>query len=238
MKYYQLMTMLPALPEGPEAPPMPLGEVWPLVQQSMEGKDMLGALAVMEFLDCANLESILQDRDLFDERAPRSRQQLEDREDLPVYMAEFLSAWDGGSLSGSYAFDELWRAYYAALWERGELLGSRFLKDWATWETTMRNALVRDRAGRLGWDADSRLLEPRHAEPSVGQTVMQVREAADPLTGKRILDQTRLSVIRDATGQDPFGRDAVYSYLASMLVLDSWDLPKKTELSELLEKLG
>jgi len=238
VKYYQLMTMLPALPETPEAPPMALAEIWPLVRQSMEGSDMQGAMAVMEFLDCRNLESILQGHDAFDERAPRPRQELEEREDLPEYMNEFLQTWDSGAAAGPYAFDELWRAYFANLWEQGAVLGSRFLQDWATWETTMRNALVRDRAARLGWEVEPRLLEPRHGEPSVGALVMQVREAADPLTGKRLLDMARLDAISEARGLDPFGRDAVYAYLAAMLVLDGWAMPKETHLAELLEQLG
>ncbi len=238
MPYYRLMTVLPALPDRPEPPAWRLEQVWAAVAEELEGRALEAAQAVIEFLDCRNLESILLDRQAFDERARLTREQLAEREGLPEYMANFLAAWDSGAVSGPYPLDGLWRAYFSHLHEIGVRARSRFLQDWATWEVAVRNALARERAGKLGWEAEARLAEPLHGEPATEELLVQVREATEPLERKRILDQARLQAIEALAGRDPFGLDAVLAYLASMLVLDSWVVPAEVDLDELLEAMG
>ena len=110
MKYYRLLTALPALPDAPKRPPLPLEEAIPLFRQDLVEKDWALAEAILRWLDCENYEAKITGRDAFDERAPLSRDSLDDRRELPDFIVDFAEEMESGTLGGSYPADELWRA--------------------------------------------------------------------------------------------------------------------------------
>ena len=238
MQHQRLMTLLPALPDEPQPSPIPLEEAISLVGQELDGRQLQAEDALLQVLDCKNLEAMLQGRDWFDKRSPRSKEQLRDRTDLPPYMEEFVVRREAGTISGPYAFDDLWRGYFQNLYETGARTHSRFLTESAIWETEVRNGLARQRATELGWEAEARLLDPLHGGPAVQDLMMQIKEAATPLAKQRVADQARLTAMDEMGGQGPFSLDAVLRYLAKVIVLDRWAAPRETNLKEVLNQLG
>jgi hypothetical protein len=231
------MTLLPALPEKPQPPPMPLEEVLVHLRDSLDGDDWEAADALLQTLDCRNVEAVVRDWPIFDDRALRPKHAIEDHEDLPAYMDEFLMAWEAGSLPGDYPLGKLWQGYFRNLMETAERVGSTFLKEWLTWEISLRNELAEERAERLDWSVDEHLLEPPHGQPTHQDVLVRMREASDPLDRQRKLDGARLAAIEAFSGIDPFSVDAVLSYVAAVLILDGWRLPESPEPEKLLEEM-
>jgi hypothetical protein len=231
------MTLLPALPEQPEPPPMKLAEVIGHLRDSLAGSDWEAVDALLQFLDCRNVEAHVHKWSRFDDRAPRSAEALAERLELPEYMQNFLAAYEAGTLAGEYPAATLWRAYFNQLTETADRVGSQFLKEWVTWEVSLRNELARERADHLSWSIEPHLLDPLHGEPSHTELVVRLREAANPLDAQRKLDAAKLAAIHLMSGTDPFSLDAVLAYTASVLVLDGWDLPEAPAPGALLEKM-
>ncbi len=236
MKYYRLLSMLPSLPEAPEPPPIPLAEFMPLIEEDLAEKDRPLALAMLGFVDCRNVESLLQGFDAFDERAPLGRQQIEERRDLPDYLAEFLEAYDGGSIAEPYPFDALWRAYFTDLVELGERSRSTFLRDWASFEIGLRDDLVPLRADATGDKPELRQSGvPVDEGDDLGPLLSALADAPNPMERERLLDAHRLKKLDAFAGADPFSLDAVLAYLAALLILDRWDVGEAADVAKMLE---
>ena len=236
MKYFRLLSMLPALPEAPDSPPIPLLSVIELYQADLAESDQALAGTLLGFLDCRNVEAMLQGYEVFDERALLSRDQLTERTDLPTYLAEFLEAYDSGSVADEYPFDALWRAYFTDLIEAAELSHSVFLDEWANYEIHLRDALVRLRAEGLGEKAETRSSGVAIGEgESHAPLLSTLNEATDPMGQERLLDAARLNKIESIAGIDPFSTDAALAYLAALLILDRWDVGKTADISKMLE---
>ena len=236
MKYYRLLSMVPALPEVPEAPPLSLENLIEVCGEDVAGKDLELVHALLGFLDCRNVEALLRGHDTFDERAPISREQLEERQELPDYLAEFLEAHDSGSISDDYPFDALWRDYFTQLYEEADRSGSTFLKEWSVYEVTLRDAITRQRAEALGEKADLRVSGVAAGEgEGHGALLSTLSEAANPMERERLLDTARLAKIDSIAGIDPFSTDAVLSYVAATMILDRWDVGKSADVTKMLE---
>lgn len=235
MKYYRLLTALPALPDAPGRSQISLEEVIPMFQQDLTEGDWVLAEAVLRWLDCENYEAKIAGRQVFDERARLKRESLDDRRELPDFMVDFAEALESGSLGGSYPPDELWRAYHRHLTEISKIHHCSMLGEWAAWDGGLRNALARMRAQALGADLEGRLFEDAEEESLYSELVSWAGEAGDPLERERILDQARLNKLIELAGASPFSREAALCYLLSVLVLDRWDLPKDVDVKELLE---
>jgi hypothetical protein len=230
------MGMVPPLPETPDAPPIALEELIEIYEQDLSAADQPLALALLGFLDCKNVEAHLQQHDVFDRRAPLSLEALDDKRDLPEYLQEFLEVYEAGAISDSYPFDALWRAYFTHLVELAEQHRSSLLRDWASFEITLRDALARQRAEALGLKADLRssgvAVDGGDNHASLLSTLA---EASDPMERERLLDRARLSKLESISGIDPFSTDAALAYLAAILILDRWDVGKPADVAQMLE---
>jgi len=235
MKYYRLLTQLPALPDTPGRPPVSLDEAIDVFQEDLAEKDWELAEEILRWLDCENLESKIQGREIFNEKAPLSREQLDDRRELPVFMADFLDLEESGALSGPYAVDELWRYYHLHLLEISRTHGCSMLGEWAFWEAGLRNAFARSRAQEMGVDLEGRLFEESEDEMMYSEMVVWASEASDPLEKERLIDQNRLAKLNELAGINPFSREAALCYLLSLIILDRWDLPVEVDTKQLLE---
>ncbi len=236
MHYYRLMSMLPPLPEKPEASPISLSEVLEAFEQEMSGTDRATALAMLAHIDCQNVESLLQDRGEWDSRGPAPREAVEERKNLPEYLANFLEAYDSGSIPDEYPFDALWRGYCTFLMEMAAASGSVFLKEWVSFEISLRDALVHYRSENLGEKADSRLSGvPEQGSDSHVDLIASLHEIRSPMEQQRVLDRARLQKIESVAGIAPFTTDAAYAYLAAILILDRWDVSAEADAAKMLE---
>ncbi|MBN1944310.1 MAG: DUF2764 family protein [Bradymonadales bacterium] len=239
MKYYRLMSIMLKLPEVPDVPPIELKAAVDQIMEAVDEADRRGVVALLEFLDCRNLEARLQGVEVFDDRAVFSRAALEERVDLPAYMTDFLELYESGAIAESYPFDALWRAYFGHLLRVAEEARSSFLQEWAGFEITLRDALVLLRAEDLGEKGEPRLSGVLTEEGESHLTLLSAyAEASNPLEGERVLDRGRLKKIEAISGIDPFSADAVLAYLAALLILDRWDLEQAADMAEMLEVFG
>lgn len=236
MKYYRLLSMLPALPETPEVPPVSLGQLVELLFEDLDEPDKALAMSLLGHLDCQNVEARLQGYEVFDDRAVLTREALDERNELPEYLQDFLEAHDSGASSDEYPFDGLWKSFYTALVEVAESTGSDFLKDWASYEITLRDALAKSRAESLGEKPELRSagVAVETAE-SHAPLLAAMAEAANPMEAERLIDTARLAKIDSISGIDPFSTDAALAYLAATLILDRWDVGKEADVAKMLE---
>lgn len=236
MKYYRLLAMVPPLPAAPEAPPLPLEELTQLYTEDMQESDRALAMTLLGFLDCRNIEARLQDHGVFDERAPLTVEALDEKTELPEYIAEFLEAYEAGSLNEDYGFDALWRAYFTHLVETADRCRSSFLREWAGYEITLRDSLARQRAEALGDKGDMRVSGVAvDGGDDHSSLLSSLAEAANPMERERLLDTARLAKIESISGIDPFSTDAALAYLAATLILDRWDVGKAADVAQMLE---
>ena len=157
-------------------------------------------------------------------------------EDLPEYLSDFLEAHDAGSITDEYPFDALWRTWFENLVQTAESSRSTFLREWATYEINLRDALVRMRAEALGLKAEMRSSGVAAGEgESHAALVSTLNEASNPMERERLLDAARLDKLESISGSDPFSTDAALATLAALLILDRWDVGKTADVSKMLE---
>lgn len=238
MKYYRLMSALPALPLAPEKPPISLAEVVGLLREELIPADLQLAQAIAMFVDMGNIESRLTGRGApFDSRGLFPEEQLNSTPgtELPEFASELLRKQEEGALQPAAAIAALWQAYFGHMLELAETSRCNFMKEYVAFELPLRNALYRLRADKLGLDAATQRLD----EPSGGahhdDLVSRLNEEPDAVARERLLDTARLRAFDAVSGTDPFSIDAVLCYLASALVLDRWDLPRTADAKQLLE---
>jgi len=238
LKYYRLMSGLPALPPTPERPPLPLAELGALLAVELTEQAARLAEALLLRLDVANAQALAENRrELFDDRGTRRLEQLSTRAaaDLPDFLEDFLRRQEEGALGGPLFFVPLWQGYYRYLLCVAEEGRSRFLREYVAFELPLLNGLARQRAERLGADVTGMLIEEPSGPSRHDELLARLAEEENPQARERILDAARLQAIEAAAGTDPFSIDAVLAYLAAILVFERWDLPRRADARELLE---
>ncbi len=256
------MTELPTPPTAPAKPAVPLGDVIKAVRNEAEGRDRLLVDALLARIDVANIEAILTGREsLFDSRGALSREEIAAlikdgaRTTSPAVAAlPFLEGvvsgddsqglgasgrgGSGGERAGGpdYRPNLIWKAYFEYLSALAHEQGSAFLEAFAAWEAPLKNALARQRAGRLGWETTDLVQSEEPLGGAIHDSLLsRVTEEANPMERERLLDTAQLEAIEYFSGGDPFGSDALLALVAGSLVLDRWDLPETVNVHELLE---
>lgn len=242
MKYYRLMTLLPAPPAAPDRPTVPLAAGIELLRGELSPAHWTLAEAMLTRLDVANTEALLQGRaELVDGRALRVTSAerlaaLRARGELPDFFGQFLEHHEQGTLEqGGYSFDRLWQGYYGWLQAQAERGGSRFLREWVSWEISLLDRLARWRGGRLGRSGDAALLSDLGTAAGHEELIGRLAEEDDPQRREMLLDGARLAAIERSSGSDPFALDAVLAWLAAALLLDRWELPREADPPGMLE---
>lgn len=114
-------------------------------------------------------------------------------------------------------------AVLAALLDReGQGTTHPFVRAWRDRETRLRNAIVRQRAARLGIDAGTQL---RPAEGFDLYTVKAVEEAfarVSPAERELELDRFRWAVLDELGGLNPFALTAVLAYALKLRLAERW----------------
>jgi len=93
------------------------------------------------------------------------------------------------------------------------------LDSWRTWETSLRNHLVRLRASRKGWDADTYLRE----SDDVYGTAEIARAAfgeGSPLDGEEILNRARWSRVNELEAGHHFDVEKLVTYHLKLQILE------------------
>jgi hypothetical protein len=89
-------------------------------------------------------------------------------------------------------------------------------------ERQLRNAVTRQRAGRLGVDAVRHLRPHEGWDVEIEEVVAQAMGTIEPLEREMMLDHLRWRLLEEAAAMPSFGVQAVYSYALRLRMLEKW----------------
>jgi hypothetical protein len=231
-KYYFLSSILPAMPASlGEKPALSFVEISRIIQRNIEPEDapLLGALLMM--IDVANFEALHQGRDIFIEGGTLSRPEIEHKQNLPLFMRNFLDEKETG-LRRAYLFDALWERCYAYAYSLGQERDCRFLTDYIAWDISLRNGLVALRCKDGERDATDHTLLSHIGSQDLSGLMSHLRGQENLFTAERLVDEERLKQIYHCEGSDPFAVDVVLAALERARIFDRWEkmsLPFRVE---------
>jgi hypothetical protein len=222
-KYYFLTSVLPAMPVSlGDKPALSFPEISRMVQRNIEPEDAPLSNALLMMIDVSNFEAVHQERHVFFEGGTLTRQEIEHKQNLPLFIQAFLDEKDRG-VRRPYLFDALWEGYYGYVYSLGQELDCRFLVDYISWDISLRNQLVMLRSKEGAREADDYLLLPHIGGHDLSGLLAQVKNQKNPLLAERVLDEERLKHVFHCEGIDPFSVDAVLAALERARIFDRWE---------------
>ncbi|MBN1382665.1 MAG: DUF2764 family protein [Deltaproteobacteria bacterium] len=221
--YYFLMCLLPPLPSAlGEKLALSFSEISRIARRHVSPSDEGLLRAQLSLIDAANWESLEQHRGGFLEGGTLSRQEMEERQNLPVFIREFLAEKERG-IRRVHIYDRLWELCYAALLAEAERKGCRYLLDYIPWKIGLRNRLaeirVRDHEGSAA--EHTILSDVQFSDFTV--LISQLEDLKNPLEAERFLDGERLKQIYHCQGSDPFSFDTLLALISSALIYSRWE---------------
>jgi len=99
---------------------------------------------------------------------------------------------------------------------------SRFARKWHGLETQLRNAVVRQRASRLGVDARSSLRDHPGFDTYVEKAVAEAMARPNPLDQEQALDRCRWYLLDQLALDEPFGLSAVLGFAVKLQLAERW----------------
>jgi hypothetical protein len=139
-------------------------------------------------------------------------------------LPEMLQPSPEQSANGAATADPLWEVYFRHVAVLAKDYPCPFLGSWVTAEVSLRNALVRARAGRLGLDASEYLVAEELADPTMelSEVVNAWAAAANPLEGWRVLIRWRWGWVSLHDAWFTFQDDELTAYAAKLMLLTQW----------------
>lgn len=112
----------------------------------------------------------------------------------------------------------------------------QFIERWIEFDTTLRNEMVKMRAGRLHTESASYLRPDTYTGPSLAPVVAAASMSPSLLEGERVLDETRWRVLDELARFHYFDLDALTSYAYKLLILHRWENIRSSDATLLLRK--
>jgi vacuolar-type H+-ATPase subunit C/Vma6 len=222
-KYYFLASVVSAMPGSlGDKLPIPFADISTLVQRNTEPEDIPLVRALLMSIDVSNVEAIYQGRDIFTPGGTLSREEIDLKQSLPLFIRTFLEDKERGSRR-PYLYDGLWEGYYAYAYSLGQERGCRFLTDYLTWDIGLRNHLVVLRAREKGGEGEENTLLPHVGAGELSNVLIQVKGQKNPLWAERVLDEERLKQVFHCEGSDPFSLDAILALLERARIFSRWE---------------
>jgi hypothetical protein len=222
-KYYFLASCLPSMPGTlGEKVPQPFEKICALILRNIEPADEPLVRCCLHAIDAANVEFYLQGQDVFMSGGILTREEIEAKKGLPLFLRSFLEERDKGIHRG-YSYDALWVAYYSYAYSLAEEFGCRFLIDYLSWEIGLRNSLVDMRARARGDEAEDYQILFNVGGHDFSGILSQLKMQQNPLKVEQFLDEERLKRIYHCEGSDPFSRDVILGTLEKARIYGRWE---------------
>jgi hypothetical protein len=127
----------------------------------------------------------------------------------------------------------------ASMQQAGYVYGGRqpALKEWYAFETTLRNELVKIRAGRKKIDPGKYLRREGYAEPSVTHLSLSAYRDPSLLEGEKILDEERWRFLEGLSIGHYFDIDSLVIYALKLLILERWERIRSSDKQQLVEEV-
>lgn len=224
--YYFLACLLPPLPSSlGEKLTVSFPDMTRIARRHIQPLDDQLLRAQLSVVDAANWESIEQGRDHFLEGGTLNREEMENMQNLPVFIRQFLDEKERG-IRRLPIYDRLWELCYGALLARAEEEGCRYLIDYTVWEIELRNCLAalrfREREGNIA----DRTIMPGIRSFDFSGLLSRLDGQNNPLEAERTIDSERLKQIFHCQGADPFSLDAILAFLARAFIYSRWERMK------------
>jgi Protein of unknown function (DUF2764) len=227
------MTALPPLSLDISSTVTPLKDVVEMIYEDVEGGYRELVEALLWKIDTSNAETFLLKEKYFDPRGTISLEDFENQQDLPPHIEDFFM--DEGFTDPDIVVRSLWEAYYLTVKELAHRHSSRFLIEYFEMEIGLRNAIAKVRAEKLGLDVENSQILSGEDAFQYSSLVLRASEESDPQARELLIDKVRLEKLEELEGIDPFSIDAVLTYLAGAIILDSWTMKKDVDPEKILE---
>ena len=112
------------------------------------------------------------------------------------------------------------------------------LKKWHAFDTALRNALVRIRAGRKHVDPARYLRHDGYEDPMIFNIAMNAYKNPSILESEMILDRERWHKLDELSVGHYFGIDILIIYALKLLILERWNRIETDEGSKVLEDVS
>lgn len=213
---YFFMTSLPGLPALGEAPPVSLRELMERSRDLSEVRRVVGTVLLEH--DLMLRQAVLSGERKDVEPVVLTVAQARGEEPLPDFLA------GEATRPRPIGEDATWEAYFRHAAQQADGQGCPFLRQWASFEVTLRNALVEARAKTLELVSDEYLVAPELSgdEADVAAIVSRWSTAANPLDGQRVLDQGRWDWLARQGGWFTFRVDETAAYARGLVLLHRW----------------
>jgi hypothetical protein len=97
-----------------------------------------------------------------------------------------------------------------------------FIRDWQARETRLRNAVVRQRAGRRKAEFSGSLRPQTGYSVYLEEMVERAFDQPTPLVREQALDRLRWELLDELAGLDPFAVSVVLAYAAKLRMVQRW----------------
>lgn len=222
-KYYFLASALPSMPVSlGDKLSLSFSDIARIIQRNIEPEDIPLTKALLMMIDVSNFETIHQGRDVFIEGGTLTREDIEHKLNLPLFIQAFLDEKERG-VRRPYLFDALWERYYEYAYSLGQEMECRFLIDYISWDISLRNQLIMLRVKEGNREADNYTLLPHIGGYDLSAVIAQLKNQRNPLLAERLLDEERLRQVLHCEGGDPFSVDAILSTLERARIFERWE---------------
>lgn len=232
--YYFATSALPSLELG-EAPDITFEEYMNLVHENLSAADLQKVYWIQGLVDLDNLAALWQGKPL-DKRGRLSFVQLEEMEDLPAYMSDFLERFESNEdrLRNHGALTAQFFRYVADA-------SSGFLRDYFEFERRWRLVMVALRAKQLGRDV---AVELQHEDPydELVASILAQKDApsyeppegfeplaeafanhgSDPMELYRAVERFRYHWVDEQIENERFNLAVVLGYLIQLMTVERW----------------
>lgn len=221
--YYFLISCLPPMPSAlGEKLSLSLPEICALILRNIEPSDEPLVRCSIMAIDTANTEYMLRGQEIFLPGGTLTREEIETKRNLPLFIRTFLDSRDRQARRG-YVFDDLWEGYYGYAWSLAGEYDCRFLMDYLSWEIGLRNSLAAVRARSMGEEAEIHQVMTWAGGHDFSAIVSQLKTQQNPLKAELFLDEERLKRVYHCEGSDPFSRDAVLGVIEKARIFSRWE---------------
>ena len=231
------------------------------IEEELSGADLRAVRLLYGYYDCENVIALRAGRDAFNPLGNFTREELEaelsEPKHLPERMARVIKAYAAMAEAETDAEENEWakgidltlsfeRSLFAAYYEECALAGSRFLREWAAFDRTLRNISAVAVARATGREAKSvtvgkgdvveQLQRSSAADfglrgelQYIDAVIAAVNDEQNIVEKEHKIDLIRWEQAVDLAARDYFDINAILSYLVRVNIVARWALldPKR-----------
>ena len=231
------------------------------IEEELSGADLRAVRLLYGYYDCENIIALRAGRDAFNPLGNFTREELEaelsEPKHLPERVARVIKAYAAMAEAETDAEENEWakgidltlsfeRSLFAAYYEECALSGSRFLREWAAFDRTLRNisaVAVARVAGRAAasvtvgkGDVVEQLQRSSAADfglrgelQYIDAVIAAVNDEQNIVEKEHKIDLVRWEQAVDLAARDYFDINAILSYLVRVNIVARWALldPKR-----------